>query len=388
MARTGPNQDINDPTTIVDLAYQYQQSSDEFGILLAKSNTENPDASGLPIVNVSIPFKMVNGSTQFILGSSIDFDSGYIYDTALVSNATILTYIDLAERFREYWELLRSSLLLLNNFETLDESSVDEIPPTGMPGSLTGYTSGSLGGTQFELETTSFSVDVIDTPTWFGYGPTNYNQNTYPQLLSELDQLQGSANSVSQLIDEVYYWVDVKQETTLHPITLNTLIVAGNIFARVSPSVAFTEAIQIPNFSDTESKTVNLTGSTSYVRTASSTNPSDIFTSVDEGISIESRVAIDEHNTDLSSLSPVVESDSDEIVSGFYAPPDSVSISVSHDREIIIPPNKSAFIIFISQCRGELTISPKPGSMTGTSSITITTDDFTKNRSTSASISF
>lgn len=181
MARVGPNQDINDPTTIIDLAYQYQQQSDFAGNMLAQSNSENPNVTGSPIVDVSIPFKRTNGSTQLLQGSNIDYDDGYIYNTDLVSDSTIITYVFLAERFRGYWEALNNILDQLNSYDYLEENNIE---------SVSGITYGSLGGTEYGQTSYSFSPsESLLIPTWQGSGLTNYNQSTYPQLLSALSTI-------------------------------------------------------------------------------------------------------------------------------------------------------------------------------------------------------
>lgn len=209
MARVGPNQDINDPTTIIDLAYQYQQSSDEFGDFLAQFIAQDPNVSGSPIVNVSIPFKMTDGSTQFILGSDIDFDDIYTYDTDLVSNATILTYVDLAERFRDYWESLNGVLDQLGDFDYLEETDIDPKGPTSVDlGAGITRTHGSLGGTEFTKQSYSHSPSgSLPTPSWSGIGPTDYNQMTYPQLLSALQSMDIGRTS-SQVSWDTEYWYD------------------------------------------------------------------------------------------------------------------------------------------------------------------------------------
>ena len=206
MARIGPNQDINDPETIINLAYVYQQMSNDKGDFLAQSNAQDPNAEGPPIVDVSIPFSIFDGSTELLFGSDISFDEGYIYDTDLVSRSVILTYVNLAERFREYWSTLNNVLGQLSNFEY---SQDEEIPPAGpfttiFPGNVI-FTHGSLGGTSHEQ--TSYShlpTESRPIPEWDGVGPTDYNQLTYPQLLSELSGIAILRNEVQISWDTDY----------------------------------------------------------------------------------------------------------------------------------------------------------------------------------------
>ncbi len=200
MTRTGPNQDINDPETIIELAYLFQQNSNAKGDFLAQSDTQDPNASGLPIVDISIPFKMLDGSTQLLSGDDIDFDDGvYVYNHDLVSSGTIVTYVDLAERFRDYWSLLNDVLDQLADFEYSQDEDIEPNGPfiTVFPGGI--YSHGSLGGTAYDLTSYSHSpTDPVETPDWDGVGPTDYNQLTYPQLLIALGSIAILRN-VSQI---------------------------------------------------------------------------------------------------------------------------------------------------------------------------------------------
>lgn len=202
MTRTGPNQDINDPETIIELNYLFQQDSDIKGNFLAQSDAQNPNASGLPIIDVSIPFKMLDGSTELLFGRDIDVDDlgEFIYNSGLVFNGTIVTYVDLAERFRDYWNALNNILDQLADF---DYSQDEDIEPNGpfttvFPNGFV-FSHGSLGGTAHDLSLYShIPTESVETLEWDGVGPTDYNQLTYPQLLSALTSISILRN-VSQI---------------------------------------------------------------------------------------------------------------------------------------------------------------------------------------------
>ncbi len=215
MTRSGPNQDVNDPATIIDLAYQYQQDSDDKGNLLAQSNAQNPNVSGTAIIDISIPFKKTDGSTELLQGSSIDYDEEYTYDSDLVADSTIVTYVDLAERFRDYWETLNNVLNQLNDYDYLQENDIDPTGPftTVFPGSII-RTHGSLTGIAYEQDSYSHSPAAsLSTPAWTGIGPTNYNQLTYPQLLSTLPPIEVQRN-VSGIMWDTNYWYDKYSDTS------------------------------------------------------------------------------------------------------------------------------------------------------------------------------
>lgn len=209
MGRTGPNQDINDPTTIIDLAYNFQQLSNSYGDFFQQSQSQNPNTSGSPIVDISIPFEMSDGSTKLLQGSDIDYIDGYIYDSGLISNAHIGTYIYLAEIFRDYWETLNSVLDQLNDYDYLQEDDIDPEGPTIVDLMFGTRIHGSLGGIAYNNGSYSHSPPAsFSIPIWDGVGPTDYNQLTYPQLLTQLQTLDLLQRNVSQKIWDTIYWYD------------------------------------------------------------------------------------------------------------------------------------------------------------------------------------
>jgi len=206
--RSGPNQDINDPTSLIELSYVFQQTSDSFGDFLRISDTQNlDDFDGDPIVNVSIPLLLEDGSTSEYFASGITTSGEvFIYDTSLWATALIITHINLPERFRDYWAEINNTINQLNNFV----SSTD-IPPEGPVIADLGdgriRTHGSLGGEDFDLGIFD-PTSPYDTPSWSGSGPVNYNSGTYPQLLNEITNLNISL--FQQEWDTIYLYDSLK----------------------------------------------------------------------------------------------------------------------------------------------------------------------------------
>ena len=218
MVRVGPNQDINNPTTIIGTAYLYQQQSNSFGNLLAQSDAQDPSATGTTIVGVSIPFSIEDGSIQSIQGDNIEFvDGQYIYDTTLVSNANIITYVDLAERFREYWTSLNNILDQIQNFDHTTEEDIESFDSGDISlggGRIRNW--GTLGGTEYNRNSYTFInkftllpiTESFTEPLWDGFGPTSYNSNTYTQLLGELARIDFEINLSSSVTYETDYRYD------------------------------------------------------------------------------------------------------------------------------------------------------------------------------------
>ncbi len=330
MARTGPNQDVNDPTTIIDVAYQYQQKSDDFGDLLAQSLAENPNVDGDPIVDVTIPFKMANGSTQFIRGVDIDFSDGtYSYDTTLVANANILTYVDLAERFREYWATLNSVIDQVNDFDSTRETAIEPRGPFVID-FLSGRTRthGSFGGTEYDqFFYTHVPSESFPEPTWNGFGPTDYNQITYPELLSELSLINLTRDLASSQSWETDYRYDQ---------FIDTFGSVRNASVRFTKHEDFAPPIeqQYVQFHNSSDSTITISMSMSVVA---------VF-DTRFGAGIGSWAEIDDLNVypdpfgGFKSLLPSYLNQGGELLSP------GGTLNFSDTREVEIPPGKSAFV--------------------------------------------
>ncbi len=191
MARTGPNQDINDPNDIIKLGHRYQLRSENLGNFLAMSTTKDPNATGPPIVDVSIPFRIGDGSTFFMDATDIsvgEIGGVFLYDTDLVSSANIITYVDLPERFRDYWSEMRNVTSALEDFFFLTEQTS---PGFSDPQDIYLEEDGSLGSVNsvYRLGTFIFQGEDSTLGPWLGFGPTNYTSETFPQLLGVADGL-------------------------------------------------------------------------------------------------------------------------------------------------------------------------------------------------------
>jgi len=339
MARVGPNQDINDSDTILSTATSYQNVSDIHGNLAAQSAAQNPSASGPPIVDISIPLKMSDGSTQ-----QLDADDIGSPETGeLVSNATIVTYIDLPERFREYWELLNASLDQINDYEFLTEEDIDPeiiIGGGGDDGEL-----GTLGGTSFTLTSQTFfpsNQEPKPTPEWTGEGPTNYNNITWPQLLSELGGIAIVANPPTITSWETDYRYMKSQRATSQP--------GAEIGSWAGPDTEFApgdSSVQFYNDS-ASSIFIDYSASASYSAIARVIDPDPDPSFPDEvtlGIHAESWAEIrnlNDYPTGVMGVHyPSFQQMSDFAVAGTGSV-ETVNVSISESVEV--PPGKSVFI--------------------------------------------
>ncbi len=377
MARTGPNQDINDPTTILEVNKFYYDKSVDFGDLKAISDSQDPDATGPPVTTVDIPLKLANGSTSLLDGSIVTDE--FTADDPNLSVSVINTYIDLAERFRNYWELLRQSIVSLADFATTTTTAIPAIPSSPVSGQA-GFTSGALSSIQYDYSAGVFEVDYPDTPTWSGHRPTDYNQNTYPQLLNELNNLEASVNTSSSVeVDEVYQWTNWFIESQGIPFAITRQINVSDTLSNL-----FTvDAVEIPNFSSTENLIVDLTADASYNRTVAS----GALIIVTEQVTSQSFVAMSGHNFSIGSLDFV-----EENITNYNSPGVTsvlvTTLNASHTREIIVPPNTSAYIRVFATVWGDIE-SSIGGAMDGTSSVSISYPGLSKSRGpTLASISW
>jgi hypothetical protein len=337
MTRVGPNQNINDPTTIVGTAYEYQQQSNSIGDLSART-LNNPDATGPPIIDISIPLKMENGTTQLLQGSDINLvDGEYIYDKNLVSRATLVTYVNLAERFRDYFETFGDALSALSDSEDLNNTDVPPITPIIEPiGGFAISTSGSYGGKIFNERSLVFGKSIPDTPVWLGDGPTNYNFGTYPQLLEINSQTGGVSFYSESEAQEIYAWYTI-EGSERGAASQGSKIVAISAMSHSAPDLfglgGDADLIEIPNFSDS-AKTIDISATSSYTRIYSSGTS---FTTEFVVIALVSGIgnigSVESASTRLNYTIDFVEDQFGD-----------VDLGISLDESIDIPPNKSAFI--------------------------------------------
>lgn len=171
-SRIGPNQDINDPTDIIQTQTTFQETS------IAIYNILNE-----PVLDIKIPVLLENGNT-------VQVGSGNINDNPMWSGAIINTYIDLAEKFRDYWNDLNNLLGTLPNetgiiVDFISAYSGNPIIFSDILASRTieyrKYIMEHNCYTQQDLVATPH--EPLDEPIWSGIGPTFYNSGTYPQLI-------------------------------------------------------------------------------------------------------------------------------------------------------------------------------------------------------------
>ncbi|KKN98917.1 hypothetical protein LCGC14_0141620 [marine sediment metagenome] len=359
MARVGPNQDINDPTTIIDVAYQYQQQSNDFGDLLAQSLSQNPNATGDPIVDIVIPLRMEDGSTQFIRGVDISFsDNVHSYDTTLVASANILTYIDLAERFREYWNTLNNVVDQVNDFDYTIETTIDPIGPTvSHPGTGQTRTHGSLGGTEYNEYSYTYSPLVsLSEPTWHGFGPTDYNQITYPELLSQLSIINLTRSLSSLITWETNYWYDKFSDSSG---SLRSGSARFTKHEQYAPPIS-QQYIQFYNSGDI---TITISISMSIVSTFDTRFAA----------SIASWAEIDDLNVYPNPFAGTKSLLSSYIIQSQELLSPGGTISLSDTRDVDIPPGKSAFV----GCFGSSGTTFGGVATVGTISVSLTLEDET-----------
>ncbi|KKL47036.1 hypothetical protein LCGC14_2339580 [marine sediment metagenome] len=195
MARAGPNQDINDPTTLEDSRILATSTS-----VLAREKSElfnGQTLTDLQAVPITIELKLSDGQ-------SVSVDS---YQSSLWARTVLNTYIDQAERFRGYWNSLNAyannipdpdDIATVYNMdigpldcEITDTDRYEQEPP---PFWRTFKAQTKICFFPMTVEISGMSAsgvgyDPLIEPTWSGNGPTNYNHNTYPQLLNEFGRL-------------------------------------------------------------------------------------------------------------------------------------------------------------------------------------------------------
>lgn len=352
MTRTGPNQDINDPTSMIEVAWGYQQVSNNLGDVLTQYNTGNLIAEGNPIVDVSIPLRIADGTTTLLAGTSIgyDGDGGYIYNSGLVSIATIATYVNLAERFREYWSIMNDVLDQLNNFTLLTEEEIDPVGPfvSYPPGGATRIL-GSFGGTDYTKKTYSHATptdpDPVESrpiPEWAGAGPVNYSHLTYPQLYSALNDINAYRITIASDSWDTTYWYDKYSDPVPSVIACQASFGQDEDFGPLFSN----HYIQFYNDSKTVDRSISIDMSVSA------------FFDEAASISYGSTAEIGDVND--------FPSDWYYNQSSFIFDTKSISAgggseSLTASRTVVIPPQKSAFIHIAA--RGASTFNPSSASI-------------------------
>ncbi len=328
MARVGPNQDINDANVLIELLLAYQTKSELIGNLLAQYLSEDINAEGPPIADISIPRKLFDGSTQLLEGSDAKLFSQDEISNAL-SNSVLVTYVDLAERFRDYFEVFRDTLLSISDTENRTEEIIPSVPgEEPFPGSYPTTLLGSEGGIETQIQTIHFTISAPNIPVWSGSGPTNYNSGTYPQLSKINDATNGGSEQSDETTREEYTWRTIEGARRL----------TGGDFTMFTQCRYAT--IEIPNF-DNFPRIVQITANATSSRTADEVPVGLHIANEFAQISLiygignfgESPVPVDEI---------IFIEDPNSHNGGIHVPLE-LNLSASLDESIEIPPNKSLF---------------------------------------------
>lgn len=366
MARAGPNQDINNPTTMLEVGKTFYDKSVDFGILQAVSNTGNPNATGPPVTPITIPLKLFNGSTYSLDCSRIT--DQFTVDESRLGQSVINTYIDLAERFRDYYEVLKASLIGLSDYYSESSTTISPIasgstPPT--PPDFMTHASGSFGGTSYDIDSILFFTSYDDTPVWSGNTPTNYNVNTYPQLLEAANSLDSSfIDNSDSAVDEVYWWdryFGAEQGFGAFPPALATRIRLEDRFQATSgfPN----DYIQIVNPSPTSNKTIDISITADYTGLCN-----DAFASRSEVAQLSIIFGLGQHN-DFASVSPSSVHQQQSFTGSFSG---TRNINLTLAQEIIIPPKMSAFVKTYALITASTPTNTGPASLVGDTATIIT----------------
>jgi hypothetical protein len=328
--RVGPNQDINNPTSLIELAYAFQQKSNNFGTFFHIFQTQDiNDWSGGPIFNINIPLLFEDGSTIEYPASEITSeDDILVYDKNLWSNGLIITHINLPEKFRDYWSGINNILELVKD-GFIKETSISGTGPfviTFNPGET--RTHGSLEGSHF-LQADFIPDQSNTTPEWSGSGPINYNSGTYPQLLNEVNNL--NIGIVERPYDQ-NYWYD-KYNDGFGSIVFSRAQFGKNLDF-IPPLNQ--QWIQIHNYDLLNSITVNISASVS------------INGELSASASVHSVAEISGINEFPDGISSSFASYQQNITTIFGASGSPDSSFSTQSRSIEVPPDKSVFIRVLS----------------------------------------
>lgn len=183
------------------------------------ARTKKDESLGNPVTGalatpISILFKLLSGE-NIAIASNQSFDW---------EQATINTYINQPERFRNYWRIINNFANSISHdndipteyvFDIGDENCSttiidDVLDDREDERTLTRKFQQRICTFPLDLEITSLEqpsveYDRLDEPIWIGVGPINYNAITYPQLQDEfinlINAIQLISNTVVSSID-------------------------------------------------------------------------------------------------------------------------------------------------------------------------------------------
>jgi len=323
--RVGPNQDINDRDTLSEVSLAFNTISQNIGNFV----------DGEKIVDIIIPLKLTTGETYLLDTSQSDAFTSEVW-----SNTLIHTYIGLAEIFRDYWNILNDALGTIDDeFDNFIYSSSVE------SGELLHDLSSHLGGMRYLFY--HFILDSLPgpEPEWTGFGPTNYNYNTYPQLLEAVNGLDPSY-TISPLgwLEEIY-WYDTSTDDFGELVGAEAKFGIGHY--PISESDLFGAWVQLYNHTDSDIEKT-LSASISMSSTSISGSAASLNGTVRSDVIIDD-IAFFGSSGDFPVIPP------SEIYPSGVTQFDSIflgvgggSISTTHNRIVTIPPQKSAFIRVLS----------------------------------------
>jgi len=239
MARLGPDEQVNDPTVIINILGKVRIISDMIGALNKTSSDQDFDltttggttgstAAVVPgtfspiISSPSIPIQLEVGGTS-TYGSDYAsalplifslFDSvGNVGSQTPFTEGILDTYSFLPELFRTWWSDLNSALSM-TDFEGVNNTSSNPagVLSTGCNDGLGGDFTGAklisdstrvVDSTIFDYSVVSFSIQgdsVVQSqpqPSWVGEGPSSYFDTTFPQIRDALDDITPTVSVVA-----------------------------------------------------------------------------------------------------------------------------------------------------------------------------------------------
>jgi len=231
MARNGPDEQVNDPTVIINTLGKIRILSDIIGALNGTSADQDFDLTRtggttgasaavvpgtfVPVISApSIPIQLEVGGTSTYtseyalgepLGKSIFNTIGDDGSQTPFAAGILDTYNFLAETFRVWWGELNAALLMqdfqgIHNTSSQAAGIITEGCTDGLSGDLTGAkiisdSTRVVDSSEFDYSVVTFTlldggaIASQTEPSWLGSGPSSYFESTYPQISQALDDI-------------------------------------------------------------------------------------------------------------------------------------------------------------------------------------------------------